>query len=510
MSIAPNQPRTQRFLSTVIAVWLLFLWAPAAGALDVTVLFFNDSHGHLTPFELKNGKTEKTVGGIARMATLVRRIRDENTARGARTVLVMAGDLLQGTPLSTVFKGAADVDCFNAMGVAAVTIGNHEFDFGLDNFQALVRRARFPFISANIRWRSDGRLLAPERHRIPLGENLFLHVIGVTTPELLVMTRPETVAPLAVDTPVDAVRSVINRLEGRGPVVLLSHCRHRTDRATAAAVPELTAIIAGHDHLLFDPPRREGGVHIYEALDYGRYLGRLDLAIDPETGAVTRQAGGYLPVTEEIPPDPAIAEIVASYEKRLGPRFKETIGTAAVDLVAERSRIRFAETNWGDLVADVVRSASGAQVALVNSGGLRASIYKGPITMSAIYRALPFTNEIVILDLPGAILRMALTRSVYGTREDEDGGFLQVAGIRFRIDGNTPVDITLGDARTPLDDRQTYRVAVPDYLASGGDGYKMFVGRPRIDTGLPMRDVVVEYIRRKGRIAPKVDGRIDR
>ena len=512
MFIALMRSRTQRFLllGAVLAIIGTLTTAASAAGVDLTILFFNDHHGHLRPFVLKAGAETRSVGGMARMATLVRQVRAENRTAGARTVLVVAGDMLQGTPLSTVFKGAADVDCFNEMGVDAVTVGNHEFDFGIDNFEALTAQARFVFMSANIRWKADGRLLVSGGHRVPLGGGLYLHLIGVTTPALLTLSRPETVAPLSVAPPVIAVKAAVDRVRDKGPVVLVSHSRHRTDDAVAAAVPELAAIIAGHDHRLFEPPRQRGPVPVFQALDNGRYLGRIDMSIDETTGRAAIRSWRYLPVTADILPDPAVAAIIAAYEARLGSAFKETIGEAAVDLVAERPRVRFSETNWGDLVADVVRAHTGADIALVNSGALRASIYKGPITLEDIYRALPFTNNIEVLSLTGETLRAVLSRAVSGSRTDEDGGFLQVSGLRFHIGGTSPTDILVGDARRPLAGGAVYRVAMPDFLASGGDQYPMLKGQPHLGTGLPLRDIVVEYIRRKSRIAPSVDGRIAR
>ncbi|HQG31272.1 MAG TPA: metallophosphoesterase, partial [Deltaproteobacteria bacterium] len=120
--------------------------APAHIAL--TILFFNDLHGHLQPFEIKDEKGVREVGGIARMAALIRDIRQENSRRGVRTVVLMAGDMLQGTPMSTVFKGEPDIKCLNVMGLDAACVGNHEFDFGLDNFLKLKSQAGFPFLSA--------------------------------------------------------------------------------------------------------------------------------------------------------------------------------------------------------------------------------------------------------------------------------------------------------------------------------------------------------------------------
>ena len=131
--------------SLIVVIALLVFWTgysfantvrPTGNkeAIKVTVLFFNDIHGHLMPFKVKAEDGEREVGGIARMATLIKKIRTENDKGGGKTFLLVAGDILQGTPMSTVFHGEPDIKSMNAMNVDAMTVGNHEFDFGLQNF----------------------------------------------------------------------------------------------------------------------------------------------------------------------------------------------------------------------------------------------------------------------------------------------------------------------------------------------------------------------------------------
>jgi 5'-nucleotidase / UDP-sugar diphosphatase len=478
--------------------------------IPVTVLFFNDLHGHLMPFEVKDKGGRLEVGGIARMAALIRDIRAENSRKAVRTLVLVAGDLLQGTPMSTVFRGEPDIQCLNAMGIDAVTVGNHEFDFGLDNFCKLQGQAAFPFLSANIVEKEGGRRLCRSSLTFPLKDDLALTVIGVTTEELLTTTKAENVAALGVLGAVSSVRQVHERVRSGGPVVLLSHSRHGTDREIAAALPELAAVIGGHDHILLSPYRRLGGVPIFQAFENGRYLGRIDLRID----AVSKRAAvvdyAYIPITDKITPDPRVAAIVAAYHQRLGDRFKEVIGRADTLLDGERKRIRREETALGNFVADIVVDHTGAQIALINAGAMRASIKQGPVTIEDVFRTVPFGNELVVMELTGAEIEQALRRSVGGPQDVEDGGFLQVSGMTFEVRGRSVENIRVGPNRQPLQPRTVYTVAIPDFLATGGDNYTVFQGKQHIKTGLPLRELIVDTIRRRGVIAAQEEGRIRR
>jgi 2',3'-cyclic-nucleotide 2'-phosphodiesterase (5'-nucleotidase family) len=290
----------------------------------------------------------------------------------------------------------------------------------------------------------------------------------------------------------------------------LSHSKHKTDRAIATAVPELTAVIGGHDQILLSPFRKVGDVPIFQAFEKGKYLGRIDLQIDPLSKKARLVSNSYLPVTAKIKVDPRIDAIIAGYRAKLDAGFKEVIGESKVFLDAERERIRYEETNLGNFVTDLVREYSGARIALINSGSLRASIDAGPITLEDVFKTMPYANEIVVIELTGAQVLQALTRSVMGTREDEDGGFLHVSGLRFKVRGKAIEEVAVGKDKEPLKPGQIYRVAISDFLASGGDGYKMFSGQQAEYTGLPLRELIVDTIRSRKVIESRVEGRIVR
>jgi 5'-nucleotidase/UDP-sugar diphosphatase len=494
----------------IIAGLMFSAGAENLSSIRVTLLFFNDFHGYLMPHAVKTEHGQDEVGGVARLATLVKRIESENRTEGIKTFVMIAGDILQGTPMSTVFRGVPDIECFNAMGVDVMTVGNHEFDFGLPVFLNIKERAHFPFISANIVYKSNGHRLCEPSVSMPVTRDVDLTFIGVTTGQLLTTTRPQNVAALDALDPVKSVKAIYEKVKDRGPVILLSHCRHQTDRAMARALPGLAAIIGGHDHILLKPYRKAGPVPIFQAFEKGRYLGRVDLTIDLKTKKASLISSSYIPVNARILDDIEVSNIVASYHNRLDERFAEVIGRSAVVLDGERDRIRYQETNLGNFVTDIMRLNTGAQIALLNAGSLRASIDKGPITVSDVFHAMPYANEIVYLHLSGQEVERMLTRSVSKTREEEDGGFLHVSGIRFSIRGHTVKNIRLGSEGVSLDPAKSYRVAVTDFLAAGGDGYALLAGKPAEYSGLPLRELIVDTIREQKVVRAQIDNRMMR
>ncbi len=132
------------------------------------------------------------------------------------------------------------------------------------------------------------------------------------------------------------------------------------------------------------------------------------------------------------------------------------------------------------------------------------------MTVEDVFKTVPFANELVVMELTGAEIEQVLQRAVSGSREDEDGGFLQVSGMTFEVRGRSAVNVRVGPDRQPLQPQTVYTVAIPDFLATGGDKYTFLKGKPQIKTGLPLRELIVDTIRRRGVIAAKEEGRIRR
>lgn len=466
---------------------------------NVTILHFNDFHGNvLTP------EAEDALGGLARIAGMVEQIRAENAQAGATTLLLIAGDILQGTPLSTVFHGEADFAALNRMDVSAMALGNHEFDYGMPNLHRLVEMAQFPILAANIRRKVDNTQFLPGTERFVIGDEMLV-VIGLTTPETRVTTMPSNVADLTFEDPAQTAAMLAERITRSTDrvVVALTHLGHDEDRQLARDVPALDVIVGGHSHTQVDEAVRVGSTLVVQAKAYGEYLGRLDLVIDD--GKVCSYDYRLIPMDSSVPEEPEVAAVIADYQQRLDDEIKRVVGYAAVPLDGERENVRSGETNLGNAITDAMRLVSGAPIALHNGGGIRASIDAGPITLEEVMQVLPFGNEVATLELTGAQLRQILGRSIAQPRPF--GGFLHVSGLRIVAEGDRLVEVSVGDE--PLDDGRTYSVATNAFLMEGGDGFETFTeGKKQYYVGTRLDTAFVQYLEEHESISPEVEGRI--
>ena len=479
--------------------WLLCLLVPAVALAEtLTILHVNDFHGALLP--TRAGADSPEEGGAARLAALVK------TERTPTTLFLAAGDLMQGTNLSNLFAGRPVIEAFNLMGLDASAVGNHEFDYGQPALSERSAEARFTFLAANI---AGGGAWKPFEIR-KIG-SLRVALFGLTTQETPVATHPRNVKGLVFDDPVATARRMVEELRPQADlIVALTHLGVEEDEKLAVAVPGIDVIVGGHTHTKVEQPETIGGTLVLQAFERGVFLGRLELEV--AGGKVIAHRYRLLPVTAAAGEDPAVAALLAGYQQRLDGRMNEVVGTAAVDLDGGKEAMRTRETNLGDLVLDAMRESSGADVALINGGTIRAGIPAGPVTIGTIYNVLPFDNSLISFALTGKELRESLETGLSRV-EVGDGGFPQVSGMSFIFDPKAPsgsrvVSVSVGGA--PLDENRRYVLATHDFLAAGGNGYTVFAGHDPVynDSGRWLRDILAEWWRRRGTITYAVDGRI--
>jgi len=474
----------------------------------LTILYFNDLHGYLQEhIEHHRGQP---MGGLPRLVALAKRIRQQNEQAGVPTLLLFAGDLITGSPLTAAFHGEAEIQALNKITLDAAVVGNHEFDFGRARFDQLTEMAEFPWLSCNLREEKKASPWLPlgKTWRFPNGP--VVGVVGVTTPELITANHPERVKGLVVDDPLTALKPALARTGGQGSLrVVLSHCGLETDKKLAAAYDAIDIIVGGHDHYLLTEPVRINRAIIVQAGQYGEHLGRLDLE---KTGdQVTLIRHKIYPLTPDLPEDPIVKSVVDSYLHRMEAMYREVIGEALTPLEGSREVVRRAESNLGDLACDILRDKFEADVALLNGGGFRASIAAGPITVGDVKQVFPFGDGPVVLTLSGRALEQALNNGLEKNPLDNPGGFLQVSGLVFEIDGRKAVNIKAGADGAPLEPERTYRVVVNDYLASGAEGFAMLAAATeKRAISVPLDEIMVEAIRQLKKIEARTDGRIKR
>jgi 2',3'-cyclic-nucleotide 2'-phosphodiesterase (5'-nucleotidase family) len=462
------------------------------GRAELTVLYFNDLHGHLVPFTRQGDST--AVGGAARMASLIRRVRRENDSLGRPTLLLNGGDVFQGTPLSSVFKGQPDFEFMNMVGVDAMVLGNHEFDFGLEVLERRLNEARFPILAANVRRKGAGTAFVRPYVLRTLSNGVRVAMLGLLTDDTPETTDPINVAPLEfVDPSLTAARYVPALEDSADLILCLSHSGVRTDRELADEFEDIDVIVGGHDQILIQRPLEEDDVLITQAEGYGLYLGRLDLQVHEDE--VELFGDTLYPITDDLPDDPQVAAMVDSYTRRLDAELGRTIGELATTLEGERSIVRKLPSNFGTLLATLMMERTGADLAVINAGSIRAPIPAGPVSLGDIIQALPFRNHLMTVQLPEAEIERMLAFSLEQRKHTDSGGFLQSAGITYEMTDGGPAAIRIGTEL--LDPLKVYTVAITDFLYHGGDGYDVFqrVGRNATDTGILLAEALADHIR---------------
>lgn len=490
-------------LAVMIAGWSLALAAPQS----IVILHTNDTHAHVDPF--KPGGSNDEVGGSAKLAGLIGVIRADS---GEIPVLLFdAGDAIQGSNVGNAFAGASIIAIMNQIGYNLMAIGNHEFDYGQDALKERMKEARFPLVGANIIDEKSGEPFANSYAVFNVG-GVKLGVLGLSPQETPIVTHPKNVIGLKFDDPIQKaaeIAQILKDVEKVDIIVALTHIGFENDKKLAEAVPAINLIIGGHSHTKLDKPVKVGDTTIVQTGEYGANLGYTRLMV--EDGKLLSVDARLIPVTKDVAEDSAVREMLDGYKAELKGKMDVVVGEATVALDGERANVRTKETNLGDLITDIMRSAVAADVAVTNGGGIRASIKPGPITLGAIYSAIPFDNTLVKLEVKGSDLLAALERGV-SAYPKEAGSFLHVSGLSFEFDpakpaGQRVVGATVGGR--PLDRDAVYTVATNDFMAAGGDGYDMFKSAKKLaDTGIFLRDAAAQYITGIGKVAASVEGRI--
>jgi 5'-nucleotidase len=523
---------------------------PKNSFVGIRILHTQEHHGQALP--VRGGNPPLDYGGLAARATLIVQQRADAQKNRLGVLLVDSGDILVGTPLSTVFRGEPDILAMNAMGYDALVPGNHEFDFEPreQRYKKLVELARFPLLAANIEGFSYLGIAQPQPgFWIKTFGRIRVGIIGLTNPNTPNVSSPPRNV-LFFDA-ISAARSVLAQHRRRADLwVAITHQESHKDIELLRAVPELDVVIGGHtygfrgmvtrealDSLgdvsenIPDQPTEIGNPDgIFVRAGEGPFLGRLgtalgqlDLIIDPKTKKIAKAIATnllVLPSTKHnleanipvVALDPQIEALLQPYLDELAVRVKEVIAQTAVDLEGRREIVRRQETNLGNLITDIYRERFGTDIAFQNGGGIRASIPAGEITLEQILTVLPFANTLTTFSLKGSEILLALENSVSQV-EQGSGRFLQVSGLCLSFDSKRPEGERIVKAfvgAQPLDPETTYSIAAPSFIANGGDGYAVFREQRTefIDTQMVDADLLADGLRTRQSLAPQVEGRM--
>ena len=474
----------------------------------------------------------------------LQQVREYLLSQGYDVILVDDGDNIQGEPIGTMTKGETLVDLMNAMGYSVAIPGNHEFDYGMKQFLSIAEKADFPYISCNFNYK--GKLVfEPYVIRELAGKKIAF--VGVTTPKTLVTSTPsyfqdengEVVYGFLQDDTGEAVYNAVQsavdsaRAEGADYVIVMGHLGNEAECApwtygdVIANTSGIDVFLDGHSHDTDqvvvknkdgkDVPRSACGTKM-------ACIGWCRIGADGaiSTGLYTWNNPVAAPALLGIQNE--MSHAVAEASEKLNTKLSEVVAGSLIELtvndpkeVDENGRpirmVRRAETNLGDLCADAYRNQSGADVALVNGGSVRANIPAGDITLGNILSVHPFGNAMCVVEVTGQQILDALewgARAVPG----ESGGFLQVSGLSYEVhsyidsacvsDANGMFIGVEGERRVknvlvggePIDPSGTYTLASNNYmLLERGDGYSMFQGAPLLQDRVKLdNQVLIDYI----------------
>jgi 5'-nucleotidase len=504
----------------------LALMASAAQAdYSLTILHTNDFHARFEPISKydsgcssEDNDEGKCFGGSARLITAI----NEAKARTNNHILVDGGDQFQGTLFYTYYKGKLAAEMMNLMGYDAMTVGNHEFDDGPEVLRGFMDAVEFPVLMSNADV-SGEPLLADVLMKSTViergGEELGL--IGLTPQDTDELASPGD--NIIFTDPSDAVQGEVDKLTEMGvnKIIVLSHSGYGVDQTVAANTTGVDVIVGGHSNTLLGEmdgaagayPTVVNGVQIVQAYAYGKYLGELNVTFN-DAGEVISASGGPLLIDAAVAEDGDVKARIAEAAAPLDEIRNKVVAEAAEAIEGNRDVCRAMECSMGNLVADAMLDRvkdQGIDVAIANSGGLRASIDAGEVTMGEVLTVLPFQNTLSTFQITGATLVEALENGV-SQIEEGAGRFPQVAGMTFSVDpsaepGSRISDVMVGGAPVEMD--KLYGAVSNNYVRNGGDGYAMFKdAQNAYDFGPDLADVTAEYLAKDGAYQPYTDGRI--
>jgi len=382
------RPVTRRTFLSLLAASLVFVGilgplqsaAPAERSAHVTILQLNDLYD-IMPVE--KGKK----GGLARVATLRDRIAKENP----NTVLILAGDFLSPSTMSSMFQGSQMVAGLNAIGLDFATFGNHEFDFGEEVTRQRMRESTFTWVSSNV---LEGGAGLPFDSAVSFALREFNGIrvafIGLTTPETHVLSKGARNLTFLDPTPAAKDITARARRAKADVIIALTHQDMADDKQLAAAVPEIDVILGGHEHVPLDA--KVGKTLILKTGSDAVALGRIDLLVTVGSGGRRVETKWELiAVTDEIPGKPDVVALVQRYEDLMASQLNVVVGATSVPLDTRNDVVRMTESAVGNLIADLMRDAMQADVALVNGGGIRGNAVTpaGPLTRGDVLRSSP-------------------------------------------------------------------------------------------------------------------------
>ena len=427
------------FIFLSCAIMLGLLSQPSIAAHDkvyeITILHTNDFHARFRPISkydnncsAKNNAKGKCFGGTARLITAI----EDARSRHSNTILLDGGDQFQGTLFYNLYKGKVAAEMMNKLGYDGMAVGNHEFDDGPETLRAFMDTVNFPVLMANANVHMEPELKGKLQKSTTLyRNNQKIGLIGINTEKTAELSSPGdnvifTDAVAAVQTEVDFLTEA-----GVNKIILMSHSSYEIDKMIAANTTGVDVIVGGHDNAYLSNisdrakgpyPTVVNGTQIVQAYAYGKFLGELSVLFD-EAGNVIYATGEPITIDGSVNENSQIVARLDELEEPINALKETIVGTVSSPLTGDRAVCRIQECDMGNMIADAMRGAvidKGYTIALQNSGGIRASLDAGEVTLGEIMTILPFQNTLSTFKVTGQQLLTAIENGVSEVEDNAD------------------------------------------------------------------------------------------
>lgn len=502
--------RTLHLLTPLLATVLLAATlAEGQERTVLTFLHFNDTYAFQP--------NAKGIGGFAPLHTLITR---EIAAAKGPTLVTFGGDAISPTALSGVTQGVHMIELLNGVGTQVAVPGNHEFDFGPTVLHARIKESTFPWLAANVVQPTDGTPCCGMRaHTLITMGGFTVGIFGLLTEETAgySSTDANRVTPYLQ---VAAQQVSALRAQGAEIIVALTHLAFDEDVELAKKIKGIHLILGGHEHVVYAYYGNDvNDVLVLKVGMDAEMLGVVTLPVERGAqGVQVKAPSWHVLQVQDLPPSPPVEAIVQRYAAQEATFTKAAIGTTRVPLNTIEALVCGIETPMGDVIADAMRQGTHAEVGLIHGFNFRGMTKDAgaALTHFDVLATLPFANTVEVVEVTGVQLQDALEHGVAGIGHPNPRAlsqFLQVSGIRMTYDATRPARsagcpaatvgqritaVSVGDA--PLDPKKTYRVAINNFMAEGGNGYCMFTTAPRVALTPPtplLTDLVVATMKQR-------------
>ena len=478
-----------------------------------TILHSNDMHGDFLA-EVQGEKGE-LIGGLALLSGYINKVREEEE----NVLYVISGDMVQGSLIDSEYKGISTIEIMNYLAPDVVSLGNHEFDYGLPHLLFLEKMANFPIVNANLYIKKYyKRLMRPYLIINKAGFDILF--TGIITEKVMDSLNQDNLIGSFVS--LEEASAEIGKItdayknDDIDMTIVLSHIGYESDVELAKMLkPEwgVDLIIGGHSHTILDKPTKVNNILISQAGVGTNQVGRFDIVVDDDTNSIVDYKWQLIPINNRLAnPDKALMDYIESYKKKVDRKYNTLVCKLAERLTHPQREI---ETSLGNLIADAFAKVTECDIMLVGAGSIRIKELSPMVTLGDLKACFPYDDSLRRFSITGQQLKKIFSHIMRKGNRDGEGECYQVStGIEAVYNDFTKKLESLKFKGEPVDDNQQYKICLQGYHFSSCADYLNITQKELIASGqgkvvsTSAQGVLEEYLRNHQNIRRKVEGRL--